>query len=200
MHVERTWEKMDTAAHFGVAYFFAIVLLLLSYGYEFWYLGGIGYATFFQEMHMKTIKSDRCCLPRVRWVLIGAAAAFLCNMVFAGYVAFHSTAWDASKLDAQHAVLVMQIVYYVLQIGYIRGLKLKLLPYKMQWLLGVCGVLQVASAILAFVYGVGPARYLNVYPALWTFLFDFITHTLWNGQSFAMSLLPPIPKATASHF
>ena len=113
------------------------------------------------------------------WVLSLASLAFVVNVVFVSSIAFDDSAWEAADPATLRATLSLQITYFVLQWFYIPMLlsRSRSMLAWTQGLLGVCSGLQVVSAVLAGIHGVGYARYLNIYPALWTTCFDFLIYS-----------------------
>ena len=167
----------------GYIYIGVVALLMLEYfAYRKWF----NYELFFKNADL--IRQGRCCccIPYGWLVLSGAAVAFVVNVVFVCIIAFDSQQQWGTNMTMLQVVLALQIAYYVLQLAYvpclIRGKETKGNAVVVGTILLVCAVLQVISFFLAVAYaGTTASRYLNLVPALWTSIFDFV---LYSGFAF----------------
>lgn len=160
----------------GYVTFAIVALLLLSYTMQKSKLGG---ELFFTKSGNKELMKHFLCFKKRSLIGIGALIAFVINLVFVGSVAFNDDNWDSSKQTYLMITLVLQLVYYILQLGYIPILWMNLshgLFYN-QLLLGVCAACQIASFVLAYLHAEGYSKWLNLPVALWTFGFDFWIHS-----------------------
>ena len=169
----------------GASYVAVVLVLLAEYGY---YYDLFNYELFFKNADK--IKKGYS----GKWVLVGAAVAFLLNVVFVCLIAFDSKhQWDADTRSLT-AVLIMQILYYALQLCYVPLLTTKNRKFGF-WtalLLFVCAVLQMLSFGFAVSYAAhGAGKYLNMWTAIWTTVFDFWLHAgpfCNNDELWTMSL------------